>query len=132
MPTTLLVEDNAVFRELIRETLLDNFPSMTVREAHNSSSAIHAVQESMPDLIFMDINLGGESGLDLTKEIKNDYPGMEIVVLPASDVDEFREAALAAGASIVLVKSTMVEYDVLQVVNNAAFSRQQTERPAEP
>lgn len=116
MPTTLLVEDNTVFRELIREILLDHFPDMAVREAPDSSTALAVLRECRPELIFMDINLGGESGLNLTKEIKKLYPWAEIVVLTAYDIREYREAALAAGASKVLIKSVLGEDELLLTV----------------
>ena len=118
MPIILHVEDNDIFRELIRETIHDNFPEITIREAQNSTTALSVVHECLPDLIFMDINLRGESGLDLTKKIKKLYPGLEVIVLTAYDLPEFEEAALAAGASRVLVKSTMVEDDVLTILQS--------------
>jgi DNA-binding NarL/FixJ family response regulator len=116
VPTTLLVEDNTTFRELIREMILDYFPGVTVREAHNSSTTLAEVLDCRPDLIFMDINLDGESGLDLTKEIKSICPSIEIIVLTAYDFPEYREAALAAGASRVLVKSLIMEDDLLLIL----------------
>jgi len=117
MPTILLVEDNAIFRELIRETIFDQFPDMTILEAASASTALAAVKEGNPDLVFMDLNLAGESGLDLTKTIKQLYPAMKIIILTAYDMPEFKEAGLAAGASQVMVKSVLVENMLLTVVN---------------
>jgi len=123
MVTTLLVEDNEMFREVLKETLLDHFPEITVHEAADGSEAMTVIRTCCPELIFMDISLAGESGLELTKKIKADYPLIEIVVLTAHDVSEFEHAALSAGASLLLVKTTFLEKDLVEIVQKRITSK---------
>jgi DNA-binding NarL/FixJ family response regulator len=44
-----------------------------------------------PDLIFMDIKLPGESGLELTKKIKDRYPNIIVIIVTGYDLPEYRE-----------------------------------------
>ncbi len=59
-----------------------------------------------PDLIFMDIRLSGESGLNLTKKIKAVFPDIMIFVLTSYDIPEYREAAFRCGADKFIVKGS--------------------------
>ncbi len=61
----------------------------------------------MPDLIFMDVQLNGVSGLDLTKKIKASYPKIAIVILTMFDIPEYRRAASDYGADRFLAKSSL-------------------------
>ena len=47
----------------------------------------------VPDLIFMDIRLPGENGIELTKKIKARYPNIIVIILTGYDLPEYREVA---------------------------------------
>ena len=64
----LIVEDNPLVRETLRELLTGSFSSMTVEEALNGKEAAQKVESFQPDLILMDIRLPDISGLELTKK----------------------------------------------------------------
>jgi CheY-like chemotaxis protein len=55
----LLEEDNIPFRKMIRQQLLEQFPSATIEEAGEAGEALGKVDCSPPKLIFMDIQLHG-------------------------------------------------------------------------
>ena len=113
---TLLVEDNSAFRELYKSTLRDHFPSMEIAEAVDGVEAMNAIAASLPDLIFMDIKLPGENGLQLTKKIKKDHPEIIVAVLTSYDFPEYREAAVKNGADYFLVKGLETSEEVLTLV----------------
>ena len=87
----LIVEDSTLFRQLLKETLHDRFPSIEVHEAVNGKEAIQAIETSHPDLVFMDIRLPGENGLEVTKKLKARYPNTIVVILTGYDLPEYRE-----------------------------------------
>ena len=58
------------------------------------------------DLVFMDIKLPGENGLELTGRIKAQYPDMKIIILTSYDLLEYREAAARFGANDFLTKGS--------------------------
>lgn len=117
MLKTLIVEDNATFRRSLKELLCTRFPSITVEEAEDGEEAIQKIDASVPDLIFMDIKLPGESGLHVTKRVKSKYPKMIIIVLTYYDSPEHREAAFLCGADHFLTKGTSIE-DVVELVQS--------------
>jgi len=100
-----LVDDHAMFREGLRQ-LIEREPEIDVcGDAADVETALVGIYETQPDLVIVDITLGGASGLDLIKSIKKD--GEEIPVLVVSMHDEalYAERALRAGAMGYVMKS---------------------------
>ena len=94
----LIVEDNTAFRQLLKEIFRNRFASVEVMEASNGKEGLGKIESFGPDLIFMDIQLPGESGLLLTQKIKKDHPETTIIILTSYDLPEYREAAHQYGA----------------------------------
>ena len=105
MLRVLIVEDNQIFREAFKTRLNDQFPSMVVKEASNGDEALQKLAEAPPDLIFMDVRLPGANGLQLTRKIKKDLPGIHIAILTDYDLPEYRQAAVEYGADCFFVKN---------------------------
>ena len=93
MRKVLIVDDNSIFRRLVRENLHSRFPSLVISEAEDGEEALRMVQPSPPDVIFMDIHLPDRNGLELTRLIKDLYPDVEVVILTSYDEPEYRDAA---------------------------------------
>jgi DNA-binding NarL/FixJ family response regulator len=100
----LLVDDEHYFRRVIKAELSEAFPSLVIGEAWNTKGAIEKVESLCPQLIFMDLRLSDESGLRLTKEIKEKYPHITIAILTGYDMPEYREAAKKYGAEHFFIK----------------------------
>lgn len=99
MLTTLLVEDNASFRKMVWDDLLSWFSSIKVMEASNAEEALNALASDPPDLIFVDVSLPGQNGINLTKEIRTFKQDPVIVMLSSYDFEGYRKAALQSGAN---------------------------------
>ena len=65
-----------------------------ILEAKDGKEALEAIPTSFPDLIFMDIHLGNENGLELTRFIKERFPEIKVVILTSYDLPEDREVAI--------------------------------------
>jgi CheY-like chemotaxis protein len=89
----LIVEDSTLFRRLFKETLHHRFPSVEIYEAIDGEEALLQVETLRPNLIFMDIRLPGENGLELTQKIKNRYPNIIVIILTGYDLPEYREVS---------------------------------------
>ena len=87
----LIVEDSTLFRQLLRETLHERFPSTEIHEAVDGEAALREVETSHPDLILMDIRLPGENGIEVTKKVKARYPDIIVIILTGYDLPEYRE-----------------------------------------
>ena len=109
----LLVEDNNLFRQTLRESLQVSFPEIAIDEAPNGVEALKRVKAFAPDLILMDIRLPGESGLALTKKIKAIYPDIIIFILTNYDSEECREAASRYGADRYIPKDSLKRVEEL-------------------
>jgi len=120
---TLIVEDSTFFRQLLKETLLSRFPKMDIFEAGNGEEALQKIKTKPPDLIFMDIKLPGESGLEITQKIKADYPNITIIILTSYDLPEYREAADQYQANYFLSKGSTTKENIVDLVKSILSNR---------
>jgi len=120
---TLLVEDNSLFRELVKDHLQDQFPSMDIIEAANGVEAFQKIGADPPNLIFMDIRLPGENGLELTRKIKTDYPEVIVVILTSYDLLEYREEAIRCKADYFFLKGALAAYGILTLVKSILLGK---------
>ena len=120
---TMLVEDNPSFRELIKVTLQDEFPSMDITEAEDGVEALRKIASHPPNLIFMDIRLPGENGFQLTRKIKADNPGVIIIVLTSYDTQEYREAATQNRADYFFSKSGIANDGMFTLVKSILLEK---------
>ncbi len=119
----LIVEDSRFFRHLLRETLLSGFPKMEIKEAGNAEEALRMINGFTPDLIFVDIRLPGESGLDFTQKIKSKYTKIPVIILTSYDLPEYREAAKEHQVDCFLTKGTATKKDILEIVKSILTER---------
>ncbi len=113
----LIVEDSTLFRELFKETLHHRFPSVEIYEAINGEKALLQVESLRPNLIFMDIRLPGENGLQLTQKIKTRYPNIIIIILTGYDLPEYREASTQY-ADYFFSKDSLTTRNILTLVES--------------
>ncbi|MDH3671171.1 MAG: response regulator transcription factor [Gammaproteobacteria bacterium] len=120
MAKILIVDDNALFRESLRDILQVRFPTVEIDEAKDGEEALMKVEAHSPDLIFMDIHLPGENGLEVTKKVKAGYPHIVIVVVTNYDLPEYRDAAFRSGANGFLSKDSTTK-ELLTLVQSTLF-----------
>lgn len=123
MPKTLLVEDNATFRQMTKDMLLARFPSMSVVEAANGNEALKEVNCDCPELILMDIKLPGKNGLELTREIKSQRPHVVVIILTSYDFPEYRDAANESGADYFLEKGSAKSNEIIALIDSIITER---------
>ena len=110
----LIVEDSALFRQLLKETLNSRFSSIQVYEAISGQEALQKAEALTPDLIFMDLKLPGEDDLDLTKRIRARVPNGIVIPLTAYDLQQYADFFFSKDPSatkniFALVKSILSE-----------------------
>jgi DNA-binding NarL/FixJ family response regulator len=79
-PRVLLVDDHDLFRTGLRN-LLEEQGVQIVGEAPTGQDAIRCVREVAPDIVIMDLNMPGMSGVEATREITSFAPLTRVVVL---------------------------------------------------
>jgi DNA-binding NarL/FixJ family response regulator len=114
----LLVDDHDLFRTGLRN-LLEEQGVQVVGEAASGSDALRIVREIAPDVVVMDLNMPGISGVEATREITSIAPLTRVVVLTISDQDDDVMDAIVAGACGYLVKDSSIE-ELMRGINAAA------------
>ena len=114
----LIVDDNAPFRQSLREMLREQFSTMGVDEAEDGEDALDKIETLSPHLVFMDIKLPGQNGLEVTREIKARYPGVRVIILTSYDLPEYREAAENYGADYFLSKGSSSREEIIALVDS--------------
>lgn len=105
----LLVDDHVVVRAALR-ALIDSQEHLTaVGEAGSRREAVDAVAKEQPDIILLDLELDGESGLDLIPELLEAAPEARIVVLTGVRDPQVHQQAVSRGALGVVQKDGALE-----------------------
>jgi CheY-like chemotaxis protein len=118
----LIVEDSTLFRQLFKEVLHNRFPSVEVYEAIDGGEALQKVETLRPNLIFMDIRLPGENGLELTQKIKTLHPNMIVIILTGYDLPEYREAS-SSHADYFFSKDSLTTKDIFTLLESILPAR---------
>jgi DNA-binding NarL/FixJ family response regulator len=119
---TLIVEDNATFRQMLKEILITRFPTMEIIEEPDGNELFNKIDAFHPNIIFMDIRLPGENGLELTKKIKTTYPEIVVVILTSYDLPEYRQAARLSRADHFVTKDSATQ-DFLSLVESIILAK---------
>ena len=122
MLRTLIVEDNAAFRQSLRSLVREALPDADIAEAGDGEEALRQVAAGPPDFILMDIRLPGDNGLRLTKLIKAAHPGVVIAIITNHDLPEYRRAAADNGASYFIPKDTPTD-EIVAIVRAVRESK---------
>ena len=108
----LLVDDHDLFRTGLRN-LLEEQTVQVVGEAADGAQAIRMVRELAPDVVVMDLNMPGMTGVEATRQVTSLAPLTRVVVLTISDQDDDVMNAILAGACGYLMKDSSIQ-DLMQ------------------
>jgi len=105
----LVVDDHALFRRGL-EMVLGSEPDLElVGEASDGQEAIEKAQETMPDVVLMDVRMPKRGGIDACTAIHDAVPSTKIIMLTISDEEADLYDAIKAGASGYLLKEIPIE-----------------------
>ena len=102
----LVVDDHEVVRRGLRQVLAEALPSARFEEADSSEAALGAIAGTAWDLVLLDVNLPGRSGLEVLEDAKRLRPQMPVLVVSAYPEEEFAVRCIRLGASGYLTKNT--------------------------
>jgi DNA-binding NarL/FixJ family response regulator len=117
-PRVLLVDDHDLFRTGLK-TLLEEQGIRVVGEAANGQTALRLVSELAPEVVIMDLNMPGLSGVATTREVTSLSPLTRVVVLTISSDDSDVMDAVMAGACGYLLKDSSI-HDLVGGIRAAA------------
>ncbi|NCP83555.1 MAG: response regulator transcription factor, partial [Bacteroidetes bacterium] len=114
--TILLVEDHPLFRIGLKQILSNRFPESEIYEAESVSVAKILLSKTVFDVIFLDLNIGEESGLDFLKEIKTSKIASKCIILSMYNDSWLVKESMNSGASAYLSKDSLSE-EIFQALN---------------
>ena len=101
----LVVDDHALHRDGTRQILEAHTDLEVVGDANSGEIALALVNQLRPDVVLMDIRLPGMNGIEVTRRLTRDHPGVHVLMVSAYDEDEYVRGALEAGAAGYLSKT---------------------------
>lgn len=117
--SVLLADDHTLFRSGIR-LLLQRYPEFNiVGEASDGLEAVKRAKQLRPDVVLLDLNMPGLTGIEAVELITQDMPGTAVILLTVSEDAEDLAAALRAGARGYLIKNIDADY-LTQAIRRAA------------
>lgn len=122
--TVILADDHKIVREGIR-ILLQKYPEIEViGETEDGRSTVEMARELAPDVVVMDIAMPDMNGIEATRRITEERPGVKVVALSMHSDKRFVSEMLKAGASAYLLKHSAFEElvtAVMTVVENRMY-----------
>jgi two-component system, NarL family, response regulator NreC len=117
----LIVDDNQIVRRGVAALLSSEVDCQVCGEAINGADGLQKAQELRPDLVLVDISMPGIDGLETTRLLRKELPGVRVLILSQHDPAQVLPGALAAGADGCVDKSRL-SADLAKAIENISAS----------
>jgi DNA-binding NarL/FixJ family response regulator len=105
----LIADDHAIVREGLKQIVGEEKDIIVSGEAATASELMELLQKESFDLVILDINMPGKSGLEALKEIKIEHPTLPVLILSMYSEDQYGLRVIRAGAAGFLKKVSAPE-----------------------
>jgi DNA-binding NarL/FixJ family response regulator len=99
MTRILIADDHELLRRGLRQILAEAIPKLVVGEASDAQQTLEAAGKQKWDLVLLDINMPGRSGLEALQDLKQLHPDLPVIVLSAFPEKDYALRAFKLGAS---------------------------------
>lgn len=106
MIRVLIADDHPVVRRGLCQIVAEQSDMSVAGEAADGGEVMHILYREVPDILLLDINMPGRSGLEVLREVRQHYPRLPVLVLSVHPEDQIAVRALRAGASGYLTKDS--------------------------
>lgn len=131
MTRILIVDDHEVVRRGLKDLLMDSFDKLKLDEARSAQEVLAAAYKQEWDIVLLDINMPGRSGLDVLEELKRLHPRMPVLILSAFPEEDYAVRALKLGACGYLTKQSASDELLAAIRKSLAGGRYVTASLAE-
>jgi len=105
----VLIDDHLVMRQGLERLLNAGREFVVCEEASNAAEGMEMVREMRPDAVIVDVGLPGPDGIELTKQLRNEFPHLVVLILSAHEEPEYAVRAMLAGAMGYVVKNEGID-----------------------
>ncbi len=116
----LVADDHKIFREGLREIINKTSDIRVIDEAKSGNEVLSKVEENNYDVILLDISMPGRSGLDILKQLRQEKPHIQVLILSMYSEEEFAVRAMKTGAAGYLVKDTASK-DLIEAIQKVSM-----------
>lgn len=109
MTKIVIADDHSILRAGIKKVLEKEIDLQVIGEAENAHEVLELINKSECDLLILDINMPGSSGLGILRDVRKMKPRIKILVLTIYPEDSFAMSAFKLGASGYLTKESTPE-----------------------
>ena len=127
----LIADDHAIVRHGLKQILAETPDRFIVGEAAYANEAIRKVRTGRWDMLLLDMNLPGKSGLEALKQIKSERPETRVLVFSVAPEDHYALRVLRAGAAGYITKNSPPEMLISAIRRVAAGGKYITQTLAE-
>ena len=103
------IDDHLVMRQGLERLLNAGREFVVCEEASNAAEGMEMVREMRPDAVIVDVGLPGPDGIELTKQLRNEFPHLVVLILSAHEEPEYAVRAMLAGAMGYVVKNEGID-----------------------
>jgi DNA-binding NarL/FixJ family response regulator len=94
----IIVDDHNLFRIMLKATFASNCPDIrVVGEAENAQELFRLLPQTPADLVLLDVNLPGMSGIEIARRLRSDYPALKILAISAENTADTVKSMIEAG-----------------------------------
>jgi DNA-binding NarL/FixJ family response regulator len=122
MIRVLICDDQEVVREGLQAILKTVADLQVVGAASDGAEALELLPTTRPDVVLMDLKMPGMNGIQATRLIREQHPGVRVLVLTTYDADEWVFDAIRSGAAGYILKDTPRE-GLVRAIQDVALGR---------
>lgn len=118
----LIIDDHAVVRKGLMQIIKDEFIDAEIIEADSAEEALKIIRHGKFELVISDISMPGRSGIDLLKQLQEEFPSLPVLILSMHQESQYAIRTLKAGASGYLTKDT-VSFELINAIKKVLSGR---------
>lgn len=123
-----IIDDHQIVRDGLKALFDKESGILVIGESGGKDSLKELFSHNLPDVVLLDISLGDISGIDLLKEIQNNFPSVHVIMLSMYNDEQVVFSAIESGAKGYLPKTTSKEEiikAIKEVYNNKKYFNEQ-------
>ena len=118
----LIADDHSVVREGLKQIVQEAGDMLVGGEAANGHEVLQLINKDDWDVVLLDINMPGKSGMDVLRQLKHEKPRLPVLMLTMYPEEQYAVRALKAGASGYLTKESIPD-ELISAIRKVASGR---------